>query len=119
MVVPVSPDDVVKVLQRRIFKEIPESETWKVREELHKAYRERPELFGVESDWQFSSTETSKVVTAKETYPFHPKYMEVLQEFVTRNGDLQKTRDAVRITRKVVRRFLNSGKTPTSLCPGT
>jgi hypothetical protein len=106
MIVPVAPDDVVKVLQRRIFKKIPENETWRARDSLHRAYRERPELFGVESDWQFSSTETSRIATAKETYPFHPKYVEVLQEFVTRNKDLQKTRDAVRITRKVVRRFL-------------
>jgi len=105
-VIPVSPDDVVKVLQKRIFKRIPEKEASTARDKLYSAYRDNPELFGVEADWQFSSGEAGRVATAKDTYPFHPKYVEVLQEFVTRNKDLQKTRDAVRITRKVVRRFL-------------
>ncbi|MGB9622605.1 MAG: DUF499 domain-containing protein, partial [Candidatus Bathyarchaeia archaeon] len=54
---------------------------------------------------------------AKETYPFHPKYVEVLQEFVTRNKDLQKTRDAVRITRKVVRRILRLKKDASFIMP--
>lgn len=106
IVVPVVPDDVVRVLQKRIFRKIPEEEAWRARDRLYRVYRENPELFGVESDWQFSPGELGRVATAKETYPFHPKYVEVLQEFVTRNKDLQKTRDAIRITRKVVRSFL-------------
>jgi hypothetical protein len=104
IVVPVSPDDVVNVLQRRIFKKISQEEAWKARDKLYRVYREAQELFGVESDWQYSSE--TRNVSAKDTYPFHPKYVEVLQEFVTRNRDLQKTRDAIRITRKVIRRFL-------------
>ncbi|MDW8035647.1 MAG: DUF499 domain-containing protein, partial [Candidatus Korarchaeum sp.] len=84
--------------------------------ELYKRYREHPELFGVESDWQYS-TETGGIATAKETYPFHPKYVEVLQEFVTRNKDLQKTRDAIRITRKVVRRLLLLKKDASFIMP--
>ncbi len=105
LVTPVAPDDVIKVLQRRIFKKVPEEETFRARDRIYKIYRENPELFGVESDWQFSP-ESGKTATARDTYPFHPKYVEVLQEFVTRNRDLQKTRDAIRITRKVVRRLL-------------
>jgi predicted AAA+ superfamily ATPase len=116
IVTPVSPDDVAKVLQKRIFKKIPENESWKARDELYKEYRELPELFGVESDWQYS-TETGRIATAKDTYPFHPKYVEVLQEFVTRNRDLQKTRDAIRITRKVVRRFLRIRKEASFIMP--
>lgn len=108
IVVPVAPDDVVKVLQKRIFREIPVKEAWAAQDRLYRAYREAPEIFGVESDWQFSPEETGRVATAVETYPFHPKYVEVLGGFVTRNRDLQKTRDAIRITRKVVRRFLGS-----------
>ena len=115
-VTPVSPDDVAKVLQKRIFKKIPENEAWKARDELYKKYRELPELFGVESDWQYS-TETGRIATAKDTYPFHPKYIEVLQEFVTRNRDLQKTRDAIRITRKVVRRILRLKKEASFIMP--
>lgn len=116
IVTPVSPDDIAKVLQRRIFKKIPEDEAGKARDELHKRYREHPELFGVEADWQYS-TETGRIATAKDTYPFHPKYIEVLQEFVTRNKDLQKTRDAIRITRKVVRRLLRLEKEASFIMP--
>ena len=115
-VIPVSPDDVAKVLQKRIFKKIPENEAWKAKDELYKKYHELPELFGVESDWQYA-TETGRIATAKDTYPFHPKYIEVLQEFVTRNRDLQKTRDAIRITRKVVRRILRFKKEASFIMP--
>jgi len=106
IVIPVAPSDVIQVLKRRIFREIPEDEAWEAQDRLYKVYRDNPRIFGVESDWQFSPEETGRVATAVETYPFHPKYIEVLAELVTRNRDLQKTRDAIRITRKVVRRFL-------------
>jgi len=106
IITPVSPEDVVKVLRRRLFKRIPEDKAMDARDKLYGGYRESPELFGVESEWQFSPGEAGRLISAKDAYPFHPKYVEVLQEFVTRNRDLQKTRDAVRITRKVVRRLL-------------
>jgi len=117
IVVPVTPSDVVKVLQKRIFREIPEDEAWRAQDRLYSAYREMPEIFGVESDWQFSPEETSRIATAVETYPFHPKYIEVLGEVVTRNKDLQKTRDAIRITRKVVRRILRGREDPEFIMP--
>lgn len=116
IITPVSPDDVAKVLQKRIFKSISEKEAFKAKDELYKKYREHPDIFGVETNWEYSS-ETGKIATAKDTFPFHPKYIEVLQEFVTRNRDLQKTRDAIRITRKVVRRFLNLKKDATFIMP--
>ncbi|MEM4676732.1 MAG: DUF499 domain-containing protein [Candidatus Korarchaeota archaeon] len=116
IVIPVSSDDLAKVLQKRIFKRIPEEEAWKAKDELYRKYYEHKELFGVESDWQYS-TETGGIVTVKDTYPFHPKYIEVLQELVTRNRDLQKTRDAIRITRKVVRRFLRLKKEASFIMP--
>jgi len=103
---PVSPEDVVMVLRRRLFRKISEDKAIEAKDKLYRVYRENPELFGVESEWQFSPSETGRLASAKDTYPFHPKYVEVLQEFITRNRDLQKTRDAVRITRKVVRRLL-------------
>jgi predicted AAA+ superfamily ATPase len=117
IVVPVAPDDVVRVLQKRIFREIPEGEAWRAQDRLHRSYREAPEIFGVESDWQFSSSETGRIATARETYPFHPKYVEVLREFVSRNRDLQKTRDAIRLTRKAVRRVLRGATDPGFIMP--
>ena len=117
IVAPVIPDDVIKILQRRIFEEIPESEAWRAQDKLHDAYREAPELFGVESDWQFSLSEAGRVIAAREAYPFHPQYVEVLRELVTRNKDLQKTRDAIRITRKVVRRLIRGVEDPEFVMP--
>jgi predicted AAA+ superfamily ATPase len=104
IIVPVAPEDIVMVLKRRIFSYISEDAAWEAQDSLQSTYRGY-EIFGTESDWQLSLEE--KRITAKDTYPFHPKYLEVLREFVTRNRDLQKTRDAIRITRKVVRRILS------------
>ncbi|MGC9068909.1 MAG: DUF499 domain-containing protein [Thermoprotei archaeon] len=105
IVVPVAPDDVAEVLKKRIFKKIDENEAFKARDRIYKYYREH-NIFGSEADWQFSIGEEGRIVSLRDTYPFHTKYVEVLHEFVTRNKDLQKTRDAIRITRKVIRRFL-------------
>ncbi len=106
IIVPVSPEDIVMVLRRRIFSDIRENVNWEAQDRLYSVYRDHSDIFGMESDWQSSIGEAGKIVTAKDTYPFHPKYVEVLQEFITRNKDLQKTRDAIRITRKVVRGVL-------------
>jgi len=110
IVVPVAPRDVVSVLKKRIFKKIDPEAARKSRDMLYEGYRENPGLFGVETDWHFAPDESGRVMTARDTYPFHPKYIEVLQEFVTRNPDLQKTRDAIRITRKVLRHLLRRGR---------
>lgn len=107
LITPVPPGDVVKVLQKQIFKAIPAEEASKARDRLLRVYREHRELFGAESDWELKLAAES--ATPKDTYPYHPKYIEVLYEFVTRNRSLQKTRDAVKITRKVVRRLLQRG----------
>jgi len=103
---PVSPEDVVMVLKHRLFKKSSEEKARDAKDKLYRHYRENTKLFGVESEWQLTLSEAGRLASAKDTYPFHPKYVEVLQEFVTRNRDLQKTRDAVRITRKVIRRLL-------------
>jgi predicted AAA+ superfamily ATPase len=117
IITPVSPEDVVEVLKRRLFKKIPEDRAVDVKDKLYGVFRENPGLFGVESEWQFSPGEAGRLASAKDTYPFHPKYVEVLHEFVTRNRDLQKTRDAVRITRKVVRRLLKVGEDADFIMP--
>lgn len=96
---PVPPSDIVMVLKKRIFKKVPEDEAERARDKLYKEYRKYPHVFGTEADWFHG-------IDAKDSYPFHPKYIEVLQEFISRNEDLQKTRDAIRITRKIVRKLI-------------
>ena len=117
VITPVTPTDVVQILKRRIFQEIPEDEASRARDMLHSAYRDYPEIFGSELDWQFSLEESGRTLSAKDTYPFHPKYIEVLQEFISRNRDLRRTRDAIRITRKVVRKLLKGDEDPTFIMP--
>ena len=117
VITPVTPTDVVNILKKRIFQEIPDSEAGRARDTLYSIYREYPDLFGSESDWQCSPGEAGRIFTAKDTYPFHPKYIEVLQEIITRNRDLRRTRDAIRLTRKVVRRILRGTEDPSFIMP--
>ncbi|MEM3943961.1 MAG: DUF499 domain-containing protein [Thermofilaceae archaeon] len=117
VVTPVTPTDVVQILKKRIFQEIPEDEASRARELLYSVYKQYPELFGTESDWQYSIEEGRRVLSPKDTYPFHPKYIEVIQEFISRNRDLRRTRDAIRLTRKVVRRVLGGRGDPTFIMP--
>jgi len=117
IIVPVVPRDVVSVLKKRIFKKIDPEAARRARDMLYGGYRENSEMFGVETDWHFAPEESGRVMTARDTYPFHPKYVEVLQEFIPRNPDLQKTRDAIRITRKVIRHLWRSKADPSFIMP--
>jgi predicted AAA+ superfamily ATPase len=114
-IVPVSSDDIGQVLKKRIFEIVPEDMAFKAESEMFATYRQHKELFGTEARWDFATS--TKVFSIRETYPFHPKYLEVLSEFVNRNKDLQKTRDAVNITRKVVRNLLRTDTDPSLIMP--
>ncbi len=115
-IVPVTPTDVVQILKRRIFQEITKEEAEKAKDLLLSKYKEYPEFFGLETDWEYSSEENKKF-SAKETYPFHPKYLEVIQEIISRNKDMGRTRDAIRLTRKVVRNLLEKRENPSFIMP--
>lgn len=115
IIVPVSSDDMGQVLKKRIFEIVPEDEAFKTESEIFATYRQHRELFGTEARWDYATP--TKVFSIRETYPFHPKYLEVLSEFVNRNKDLQKTRDAVNVTRKVVRNLLRTDADPMLIMP--
>lgn len=118
IVTPVTPDDVVLILKRNVFEKIPEDEAKRAEDMLYSKYREYPEIFGSESSWRSTFEIPGKAFSVRNTYPFHPKYIDVLQEIVSRNRLLMKTRDAIRITRKVVRRILKGEKgDPTFVMP--
>ncbi|NJE13749.1 DUF499 domain-containing protein [Thermococcus sp. LS2] len=85
--------ELVEVLKKRIFKRIDERE----KERIIAVYREvysNTEVFG-----------RGSAEALMKTYPFHPEYIATLRTIVER-GNLQKTRDMVRITRVVVRKLL-------------
>jgi len=115
IITPVSSDDIAQVLKKRIFEVIPEEAASQAQAEFYAVYREHQGLFGVEGRWDFATD--TKIFSIKDTYPFHPKYIELLSEVVTRNKDLQRTRDAVNITRKVVRSLLRADTDPLAIMP--
>ena len=102
-IVPVALDDVKSILRVRIFENIDDKAAKEVSSSLAKIYgaEENKELFGEDA--------VRKVREVEETYPFHPSYIETLAAIVDKHGGLEKTRDAIRITRKVVRRLAEGG----------
>ena len=84
-------EDFANVLRRRLFKGV----------DLGGAQLARRRLGSLYTDFPGLTKDVSRDV--ERYYPFHPLFVEVLREVVERNKDLQKTRDALRIARKVVR----------------
>lgn len=112
-ITPVTVDDIAQLLRKRIFEFVLES----IQTELYSVYSQYKDLFGDESYWDFVIEETGRRLGIRDTYPFHPKYIETLYEFISRSKDLQKTRDAIKITRKVVRGLWRSSEDPEFIMP--
>jgi len=98
---PVSPSNISNILKVRIFKEIDREKAKVISKELYDIYsrEEFKQFFGSEAHRL-----AEKVI---ETYPFHPTYIDTLVEIVNNHEKLEKTRDAIRLTRKVVRKLYN------------
>lgn len=100
--------EIVEILKKRIFRKI------EGKERIVSMYRDaysNVEVFGRAPQLL---EELSRI------YPFHPEYITTLRTVVER-GNLQKTRDMVRITRivvrKLVREFEESGFAPSLIMP--
>ncbi len=95
-ITPVTPGDIAGILKTRMFERVDESGARITASRLAKAYQspEYRELFG----------DTTRVLQElHETYPFHPTYIKTISEIVDKHDMLQKTRDAVKLTRKILR----------------
>ncbi len=110
---PITSGDIAKVLRKRIFQKVSEEYP----RTFYETYRDNPDVFGDESNWDYVLEEGNVRYTLRETYPFHPKYLEAISDFVVRNKDLQKTRDAIKISRKVVRSVWSSEEDPEAIMP--
>lgn len=110
-VLPVAPSDMANVLKVRIFESVDDKAAKAVSSSLAKQYgaEENRGIFG-----QDAVRKASEVV---RTYPFHPSYIETLVDIVDKHESLEKTRDAIRITRKVVRRLVNADTFPEIVMP--
>lgn len=98
--VPLTVNDVVEVLKRRLFEKIDKNVAQNIQNDYLSIYDSEIAVFGKES-----IVEGSNIA---KNYPYHPSYINILYDIVTRNPDLQKTRHALTITRKVVRNIWSS-----------
>ncbi len=98
-IVPVAPRDMPSILRVRIFESIDHKAGKAVSSSLAKLYgaEENREVFGEDA--------VRKAHLIEKTYPFHPSYIETLVDIVDKHEGLEKTRDAIRITRKAIRRL--------------
>ena len=101
-IAPVSPSNIVKVLKTRLFEHIDEDYGRHVAETLRKICTDpvNMEYFGEDID--------KELLRVYDTYPFHPVYIDILVELVDKHENLQKTRDAIKITRKVLRHIIEA-----------
>ncbi|MGC8987916.1 DUF499 domain-containing protein [Infirmifilum sp.] len=107
--VPLRPEEIMHVLKRRIFESIDERRVQELRSRYLDLYSREQDVFGR------GAVDAASKLDA--TAPFHPSYLETLYDIVTRNPELQRTRDALRISRLVVRRILQSGEDPDFVMP--
>ncbi|WP_456328555.1 DUF499 domain-containing protein, partial [Archaeoglobus sp.] len=98
--------DVVNVLRKRLFEDIPVS----LKERTVQKFREKivnyPEYFG-------SLDYADKVA---EYYPFSPEYINLLRTLIVRT-EMQRTRDALLISMKVLREIILSHEDPDLIMP--
>jgi predicted AAA+ superfamily ATPase len=94
---PLTSGDVVEVLKRRIFKEIPKKLVDLTVQKYSEMAVNYPNYFKEEY-----------VAELRKSYPFSPEYVKYLWRLVT-DGKLQKTRDTLNITIEIVRRIHGSG----------
>ena len=107
-IVPVAPSDIPSILKVRIFENINKKAAKAVSSSLARLYgaEENREVFGEDA--------VRRAHLAEKTYPFHPSYIETLVDILDKHDGLEKTRDAIKITRKVIRKLVEA-KSPAEL----
>lgn len=107
-ITPVAPPDIPSILRVRLFQDVDERVAKAVSSTLERIYGSE------ENRMIFGEGAVREAHTVLKTYPFHPTYITTLINIVDKHEGLQKTRDAIRITRKVLRK-LYSGKSTSEL----
>ena len=98
--------DIVNVLRKRLFEEIPGF----VKEKAIQRYMEKVENYIN----YFGSKEYVEEV--EKTYPFSPEYVRLLEDLILRTG-MQKTRDALMISMRVLREIHSMNADPDFIMP--
>lgn len=102
----VAAGDLNNILPKRLFKKIDLDSTKSIISEFADTYSTYPDIFGSEDYAQKIS----------KAYPFHPETTEILKTIIER-ADLMKTRDMLKISRKVVRAVWNANTKPYLIMP--
>jgi len=92
---PVKPKDIPALLRVRLLDEVDSNKAKEVVEILRREYDRNKNVFG--------NVSPELITRVREAYPFHPLYIDVLLDILDKHRGLQKTRDLLRISRKVVR----------------
>jgi len=95
--VPIQKEDVVPILNRRLFKKINSDSAKKTAEEYHKMYSNLPV-----DDKMKRSSYTESIISS---YPFHPELIDVLYHRLATLDGFQNTRGALRILSYAVKRI--------------
>jgi len=96
---PVKPRDIPALLKVRLFDSIDSAKAKEVADIIRVEYDRNRSVFG--------EVKPDIVARIRDTYPFHPLYIDVLLDILDKHKGLQKTRDLIRISRKVVRAVAN------------
>jgi len=96
---PVKPNEIPVLLRIRLFDEIDHARAKEVAGILEQEYDRNKNVFG--------QVDPKLITRVRETYPFHPLYVDTLLDILDKHEGLQKTRDLLRISRKVVRAVIN------------
>jgi predicted AAA+ superfamily ATPase len=98
-------EDFANILKKRLFDKVDVSRAQLVSRRLRSLHDEHRDLVKDVS------------VDVEKYYPFHPLFITTLREIVEKNKDLQKTRDALRIARKVLRNLYDKVKDLSLIMP--
>jgi len=94
---PVASAEFWRIILHRLFEEVDSSYASKLSVDLRRTYEELQGLFGPGAE---------KVAgEARYSYPLHPLFSEVLRDIIERNRSLQKTRDAIKLSRIIARKL--------------
>ena len=98
---PITPRNIPALLRTRLFENIDNVKARMVYDILRRTYEENKEIFGTQVTW---------IGEMIETYPFHPLYIDTIKDILEKHEGLQKTRDLLRISRKVLREVLRESR---------
>lgn len=101
-------NEVVDVIKKRNFKRIDEEKAEAIIKDFERIYRQnKNEVFGSYED---------TIKNMKVSYPYHPDLVNILTDIIEKAG-LQRTRDMLKITRKIIRQIWKSGDDPCAIMP--